>query len=271
MKKKFLCLTLVFVISVFLVACDNNPSKGNVQTEVDNSEAEIKAVLKELYDAYYSGDEQPILDFVNDLSFYDMCLKTDENGFLWYSKDNNLDNTTGIAVYSNWLLYIGEWKNNRFDGNGKYYYHGETDCAIVEGSFKKGAPNGLCTERIFVGTEIAPVVDETAKNDLLNETYVGNYVNAVRDGAFEYSQIDYHTDHLNLVAGVEIYKQRRVNEYSGLHYVDGIAQMLSSGKGVAETPWYRPVTKTISPYKVIKPYTGEVEYASGYSAEKTSY
>ena len=115
MNKKVLCLVLVFVISVFLVACDNNPITENVQTEVDNSEAEIKAVLKELYDAYYAGDEQPILDFVNDLSFYDMCLKTDENGFLWYSKDNNLDNTTGIAVYSNWLLYIGEWKNNRFD------------------------------------------------------------------------------------------------------------------------------------------------------------
>lgn len=243
----------------------------SIKEIIDNNyQAYGKSILKDLYYAYYSGNEEPILTYIKQHKDRNSLpnriahsIKDNEN--IWYSESGELakKGVKGIALYPNGLLYIGEWENNKFNGNGKYYLcYPSSDHHLVyevlKGSFVNGSPNGHCEENKFDLDEFYGTTDV--------DYYSGNYINALRDGSFSCtSQYDDET-----------------YVYTGLYYQDGIAQKIGSvrdGKRLSENKYYDysafatvPVPGMPSFYGyAYLPYTGQKKYAPGYSSEKTSY
>ena len=248
MKKAVAFAVILIFIDVTLVACGGGVTQ-EIQPTINESEEEIRAVLKELYEAYMAGDESPIFEFMRNeeqkQAFRDMI---DMNSFVWYSEAETLmeSGTLGIAFYDEGLLYIGEWENSRFNGEGKYFYgynEPEKDyslCTVLSGSFTDGAPNGVCEEKYYV---------EDAILGSYVDTFKGMYINAVRDGEFSYTNE----------------QEEEIYIYSGLNYKDGLAQKIGTAKYIGD---YCAIAK--SGGKTLY-YVYDGAYPNGYSANKTSY
>ncbi len=248
MKKAIAFTVFLIFIAVTLVACGGEATQ-EIQPTVNESEEEIRTVLKELYEAYMAGDESPIFEFMRNeeqkQGFRDMI---DMNSFVWYSEAESLQKagTLGIAFYDEGLLYIGEWENSRFNGEGKYFYgHNDVEkdyslCTTLSGNFTDGAPNGICEEKYYVeDARLGPYVD----------TFKGMYINAVRDGEFSYTKE----------------QEEEIYIYSGLTYKNGLAQKIGTAKYIGD---YYAIVKDGG--KTLY-YVYDEAYPNGYSASKTSY
>ena len=81
--------------------------------------------------------------------------------------------------------YIGQWKNDKSEGDGQMIWHGVGD---LIGEFKNDLPNGYCEQTFLNGAKYkGEVVNGKRQGEgtltLANgETYTGEWKNDVQDG-----------------------------------------------------------------------------------------
>ena len=100
--KKWIWLPVTITI-LFTTACNIlnstqlNQDEMNTEYTNNSTEGTDLSILKNLYDAYYSGNETAVKEFMDNLNQVSkICSKIDEKDFIWYSETNSL--SSGIRL-----------------------------------------------------------------------------------------------------------------------------------------------------------------------------
>ena len=106
---------------------------------------------------------------VIDLTGDDASLVGEYNGEMLGGKRNGY----GICKYENGKVYLGEWKDNKYHGNGKLIYGEGDNREYLEGVFSEHKANGHCIFKFKNG-----------------DCYEGNMTDGKITGYFVYTQSD---------------------------------------------------------------------------------